>query len=164
MCPFQQLMSYKTHEENKRKIGQEGSSMQLAHYQCHRPTPWMQESVSMHKSPTPVRHSRMNQARSEEKRKKIGVIRRLMERKAAQQKHIGGTKTRPTKAQLRCTKGRSAKLSLATECDPLPPTNIKAKEIFSFTVLAKFSTYTWHLRYKVSHRVAISILLKLSVK
>ena len=30
----------------------------------------MQESVSMHKSPTPLRHSRMNQARSEEK----GVI------------------------------------------------------------------------------------------
>ena len=33
-----------------------------------------------------------------------------MERKAAQQKHIGGTKTRPTKAQLRFTKGRSAEL------------------------------------------------------
>ena len=29
----------------------------------------MQESVSMHKSPTPVRHSRMNQARSEEEEK-----------------------------------------------------------------------------------------------
>ena len=35
------------HEENKRKIGQERSSMQQADYQCHRPTPWMQESVSM---------------------------------------------------------------------------------------------------------------------
>ena len=48
----------------------------------------MQESVSMHKSPTPVRHSRMNQARSEEEEKeRTGKTeaRRLMERKAAQQ-------------------------------------------------------------------------------
>ena len=67
--PFQLLRSYKRHEENRRKIGQERSSMQQAHYQCHRPTPWMQESVSMHKSPTPVRHSRMNQAREEEEEK-----------------------------------------------------------------------------------------------
>ena len=43
---------------------------QQADYHCHRPTPWMQESVSMHKSTTPVRHSRMNQARSEEEEKK----------------------------------------------------------------------------------------------
>ena len=34
-----QLKNYKS------KIGQEGSSMQQADYQCHRPTPWMQESV-----------------------------------------------------------------------------------------------------------------------
>ena len=46
-CPFQLLRSYKRHEENKRKIGQERSSMQQTDYQCHRPTPWMQESVSM---------------------------------------------------------------------------------------------------------------------
>ena len=46
-CPFQLLRSYKKHEEKKRKIGQERNSMQQAHYQCHRPTPWMQESVSM---------------------------------------------------------------------------------------------------------------------
>ena len=50
----------------------------------------MQESVSMDKSPTPVGHSRINQARSEEKEKKRGETakteaRRLMERKAAQQ-------------------------------------------------------------------------------
>ena len=68
-CPFQLIRSYKKHEENKSKIGQERSSMQQADYQCHRPTPWMQESVSMHKIPTPVRHSRMNQARSEEEEK-----------------------------------------------------------------------------------------------
>ena len=45
----------------------------------------MQESVSMHKSPTPVRHSRMNQAREEEEEKETGKTeaRRLMERKAA---------------------------------------------------------------------------------
>ena len=40
--------------------------MQQADYHFHQPTPWMQESVSMHKSPTPLRQSRMNQARSEE--------------------------------------------------------------------------------------------------
>ena len=53
----------------------------------HRPTPWMQESVSMHNSPTPLRHSRMNQARLEEEEKETGKTeaRRLMERKAAQQ-------------------------------------------------------------------------------
>ena len=36
-CPSQLLRSYKRHEENKRKIGQECSSMQQADYQCHRP-------------------------------------------------------------------------------------------------------------------------------
>ena len=69
-CPFQLRRSHKRHEENKRKIGQERCSMQQVDYQYHRPTPWMQESVSMKKSPTPVRHSRMNQARSEEEEKK----------------------------------------------------------------------------------------------
>ena len=48
----------------------------------------MQESVSMHKSPTPVRHSRMNQAKSEEEEKERETgkteARRLMERKAKQ--------------------------------------------------------------------------------
>ena len=34
------------------KILQERSSMQRADYHFHRPTPWMQESVSMHKSRT----------------------------------------------------------------------------------------------------------------
>ena len=33
--------------------------MQQADYHHRRPTPWMQESVSMHKNPTPLRHSRM---------------------------------------------------------------------------------------------------------
>ena len=63
-------MSYKGHEENKSKIGQERSSMQQADYHRHRPTPWMQESASMHKSPTPLRHSRMNQARLEEEKER----------------------------------------------------------------------------------------------
>ena len=83
-CPFQLLRSYKRHEENKRKIGQERSSMQQADYQRHRPTPWMQESVSMHKIPTSVRYSRMNQAKTKEEEKETEA-RRLMERKAAQQ-------------------------------------------------------------------------------
>ena len=64
--------------------------MQQADYHRHRPTPWMQESVSMHKSPTPLRHSLMNQARSEEEEKRgretgKTEARRLMERNAAQQ-------------------------------------------------------------------------------
>ena len=46
-CPFQLLRSYKRHEGNKRKIGQERSSPD---YQFHRPTPWMQESVSWTKA------------------------------------------------------------------------------------------------------------------
>ena len=48
----------------------------------------MQESVSMHKNPTPVRQSPMNQARSEEEKKKETgktEARRLIEGKAAQQ-------------------------------------------------------------------------------
>ena len=44
--------------------------MQQADYQFHRLTPWMQESVSMHKSPTSAWHTSMNQARSEEVGKK----------------------------------------------------------------------------------------------
>ena len=59
---------YKRHEDSK--IGQERSSMQQVYYQFHRFTPWMQESVSMHKTTTHLRHSRMNQARSEEEEKK----------------------------------------------------------------------------------------------
>ena len=43
--------------------------MQQADYHRHQPTPWMQESVSMHKSHNPLRQSRMNQARSEEEEK-----------------------------------------------------------------------------------------------
>ena len=103
MCQYKLLRSHKGHEENKRKIGQERSSMQQAHYQCHRPTPWMQESVSMHKSPTPVRHSRMNQARSEEEEKE-----RKRDRKDRGQETDGkkgsptkGNKKRPTKAQIK---------------------------------------------------------------
>ena len=49
----------------------------------------MQESVSMHKSPTPVRHSRMNQEREEEEEKRETgktEARRLMERKAKKKK------------------------------------------------------------------------------
>ena len=102
-CPFQLRRSYKRHEENKSKIEQERNSKQQADYQCHRPTPWMQESVSMHKSHTPFKHSRMNQARSEEeeKERKRGRKDRGQEADGKKgspnkTKHIGGTKTRPT--------------------------------------------------------------------
>ena len=80
---------YKGHEENKSKIGQGRSSMQQVDYHSHRPTPRMQESVSMHKSPTQLRQSRMNRARSEEEEKERKRDRkdwRQMERKASQQK------------------------------------------------------------------------------
>ena len=58
----------------------------------------MQESVSMHKSPTPLRHSRMNQARSEEEEKERKRDRkdRGQEADGKKGKHILGTKTRPT--------------------------------------------------------------------
>ena len=49
--PKTNITLFKRHKENKSKIGQERSSMQQPGYQCHRPTPWMQESVSMHKKP-----------------------------------------------------------------------------------------------------------------
>ena len=51
----------------------------------------MQESVSMHKSPTPVSHSRMNQARSEEEEKKMKIDRKDREQEA------DGKKGSPTK-------------------------------------------------------------------
>ena len=51
----------------------------------------MQESVSMHKSPTPVRHSRMNQARSAEDEKE-----RKRDRKDRGQE-ADGKKGSPTK-------------------------------------------------------------------
>ena len=63
----------------------------------------MQESVSMHKSPTPLRHSRMNQARSEEEEKERKRDRKERGQEAdgkkgspTKQNYIGGTKTRPT--------------------------------------------------------------------
>ena len=86
--------SYKRHEKNKRKTGQERSSLQQADYHRHRPTPWMQESVSMHKSPTPLmalKQSRMNQARSEEE-----VKERKRDRKDRGQE-ADGKKGSPTK-------------------------------------------------------------------
>ena len=77
--------------------------MQQADYHCHRPTPRMQESVSMHKSPTHIRHSRINHARSEEEEKERNRDRKDRGQEAdgkkgspTKQKHIGGTKTRPT--------------------------------------------------------------------
>ena len=57
----------------------------------------------MHKSPIQLRHSRMNQARFEEgkkerkrDRKDRGQEANGKKGSATKQKHIGGTKTRPT--------------------------------------------------------------------
>ena len=82
------------------KTGQERSSMQQADYQCNRPTPWMQESVSKHKSSTIVRHSRMNQARSEEEEKE-----RKRDRKDRCQE-ADGKKGSPTKQNIWGSKRR----------------------------------------------------------
>ena len=54
----------KRHKVNKSKIGQERRWVTTDYHVIVPLDPWLQESVSMHKSPTPVRHSRMNQARS----------------------------------------------------------------------------------------------------
>ena len=65
--------------------------MHQADYLCHRPTPWMQESVSMHKIPNPVAHESIKfggRGKRDKKRwKETGKTeaRRLMERKTAQQ-------------------------------------------------------------------------------
>ena len=90
---------------------QEHGSMKQADHQCHWPTPWMQENDSMHKKPYswhPVRHSCMNQARSEEEEKERKQDRKDRGQEAngkkgspTKQKPIWGTKTRPTWAQLR---------------------------------------------------------------
>ena len=73
--------------------------MQQADYQCHRPTPWMQESVSMHEGSTPVRHSRMNQASSVEEEQE-----RKRDRKDRGQE-ADGKKGSPTKQKpIRATK------------------------------------------------------------
>ena len=135
--PFRLLRSYKRQEENKSKTRQERSSMQQADYHRHRPTPWMQESVSMHKSPTPVRHSRMNQARSEEEKKKRDRKYRCQEADGkkgspTKEKHIRGTKTRPTQAQLRLAKLGEERLTSSSH-RIWPPTpsiiiNLKLKQ------------------------------------
>ena len=78
----------KRHKENKSKIGQERSSMQTTSdsgplHECKKVRP-----CTKVKSTTKVRHSRMNQAMSEEEekeRKRNRKDRGLMERKAAQQ-------------------------------------------------------------------------------
>ena len=63
----------------------------------------MQESVSMHKNPTPVRYSSMNQARSEEEEKerkrdrKDGGLKAYGKKGSpTKPKRIRGTKRRPT--------------------------------------------------------------------
>ena len=120
-CSFQLLRSYKRHEKKKRKIGQERSSMQQAHYQCHWPTPWMQESESMHKSPTPVRHSRMNQARSEEERQERQRPGGWWKKSSpTKQKPVWGTKTYLGTAQVNKAGGGTPNFLLQKIVAPSP--------------------------------------------
>ena len=81
----------------------------------------MQESVSMHKNPTPVRHSRMNQAKSEKKGKT--EARRLMERKAAQQNKNFSEELEPVlHAEQRLTKlGEERIISPSHNMRPFAP-------------------------------------------
>ena len=63
-CPFQQLRSYKRHEENKRRLDRNIVP-------CSRPStnvigPLHECKKVCPCTKAPVRHSRMNQARSEE--------------------------------------------------------------------------------------------------
>ena len=106
-CPYQLPRPYKRQEENKSKIGQERSfmlrscSLEVLDHQCHRPTPWMQEIVSMHKSPTPVRHSGMNQAKVGRRGRETGKTQARQEADGkkgspTKQKPIRVTKTKPT--------------------------------------------------------------------
>ena len=95
----------------------------------------MQESVSMHKSPAPVRHSRMNQARSEEEEKE-----RKRDRKDRGQE-ADGKKGSPTNQNTseelkqsylgrnRLTKQGEERL--ATEGDPPAPLLYVLKKNFS---------------------------------
>ena len=97
MRPYQQLMTDKKHEENKKsKIGQKvAPCSKPTTYQFYLPTSWTQESVSMHKRPTPVRHSPwIKQGRR--KRKKRG---RERERKERSQE-ADGKKGSPKKKKL----------------------------------------------------------------
>ena len=80
----------------------------------------MQESVSMHKSHTPLRHSRMNQARWEEEEKE-----RKRDRKDRGQEADGKKAAQQNKYISEELKeesgGRNPKLPLATEYDSLLP-------------------------------------------
>ena len=105
----------------------------------------MQESVSMHKSPIPLRHSRMNQARSEEEEKE-----RKRDRKDRGQE-ADGKKGSPTKqntseelrqrlpSKTRVNKAGVGTLNfLLATCDPLPPACPKIHWFIFVKVFSKF--------------------------
>ena len=105
--------------------------------------------MSMHKNPTPVRHSGMNQARSEEEEKE-----RKRDRKDRGQE-ADGKKSSPTKQntseelkqglpghRLRLTKLGEERWTIPSHrMWPTAPDIYKSKRIFSFAALVKFSTY-----------------------
>ena len=133
-------MSYKRHKENKRKIGQEHSSMQQAHYQCHRPTPWMQESVTMHKSlyscQALAHESSKVEGRGKREEERQGRQRKggwWKEKQSNYQKPIWRNKTRPSSAQLRLTKLEEERLtSPSNRMRPSAPKSF-SNEIFVLT-------------------------------
>ena len=115
----------------------------------------MQESVSMLKSPTQLSYESSKVRRSVKKRGKT-ESRRLIERKAAQHKHIGGTRTRPTKAQLGLTKAlRTLSRHYMMRQDiPLPSTlcdkKIVSVEWIPRTLTQRDATRTYMI--KIIHR------------
>ena len=86
----------------------------------------MQESVSMHKSPTPVRHSLINQARSKEEEKESQERQRpggwWKERQPNKTKTHRRSWNKAYLGTANVNKGEDRWTSLATECDPLPQT------------------------------------------
>ena len=138
MCPFQLLRSYKRHEENKRKIGQERSSMQQANvigplHECKKVCPCTKT--------LPQSAIRAWIKQGWRKRKKRGRKDRGQEADGKKKKRK--KKTEELKKGLpRHSWGVLRGGALNFPSHSTAPNIHKSKKIFSFTVLAKFSTYT----------------------
>ena len=98
--------------------------MKQTDYPCHWPNPWMQDSVSMHKNPTPtfVHESGKVGGRGEEERQeRQRTGRRLIERKEKPNKiktYLRNLKQGlPRIAQINNAGGITLTLPLTTECD-----------------------------------------------
>ena len=71
----------------------------------------MQESVSMHKGPSELRHFRMSQARSEEEEKETRKTEATKRKAAQQNKNLSEELNRGLPAQLRLTKLEEERLT-----------------------------------------------------